>query len=119
MRVPETPQALTDLIADPHASRVFGQPHETADGTTIIPVAKVRGRPGNHEIDAPRAVRPIGVFVVKDGKVTWEPAVDATRIALLGELIGLIAAALVGITMVRRPPWPDVRMVSGYRGRRG
>ena len=96
MRVPETPEALSALIVDPHAARVFGQPYETADGTTIIPVAKVRSRPGNHELDAPQGLRPIGVFAVKDGRVTWEPAIDATRIALLGVLIGLVAAALAG-----------------------
>jgi multidrug efflux pump subunit AcrA (membrane-fusion protein) len=39
---------------------VYGQPHETADGTTVIPVARARGGA-------------LGVFVVKDGKAVVQP----------------------------------------------
>jgi len=70
---------------------VFGQLYETPDGATVIPVSK-----------------PVGVFVVKDGKPIWSPATDDTRIALMGILVGLIATLLAGIAMVRRPPWPDL-----------
>lgn len=77
--------------AAPDAARVYGQAYDTADGATIVPV-----------------VRPVGVFVVKDGKATWQPAVDATRIALMGILVGLVSATLAGIAMIRRPPWPDL-----------
>ncbi|QKV72433.1 hypothetical protein HUT10_00165 [Amycolatopsis sp. Hca4] len=72
--------------------RLFGDPYETPDGTTVIPVH-----------------RPVGVFAVREGKAQWEPAVDATRVALLGVGIGLVAATLAGIAMVHRPPWPDLR----------
>jgi hypothetical protein len=80
---------------------VYGQPYETPDGTTVITVSRWsgRGRPG-----------PMGVFVIKDGKVAWEPAVDATRIALIGVLTGLAAATLATAAMLRRPPWPDIRI---------
>lgn len=70
---------------------VFGQQYETPDGATVIPVSK-----------------PVGVFVVKDGKPVWSPATDDTRIALMGILVGLVATLLAGIAMVRRPPWPDL-----------
>lgn len=70
---------------------VFGQQYETSDGATVIAVSK-----------------PVGVFVVKDGKPVWSPAADGTRIALMGILVGLIATLLAGIAMVRRPPWPDL-----------
>ena len=70
---------------------VFGQQYDTSDGATVIPVSK-----------------PVGVFVVKDGAPVWSPATDDTRIALLGIIVGLVAAILVGLTMVRRPPWPDL-----------
>ena len=76
-------------------SRAYGQPYETADGTTVIPVTKTRGGA-------------LGVFVVKDGAAKFEPAVDSTRIALTGLMIGLVSAALAGAAMVRRPPWPDL-----------
>ena len=70
---------------------VFGQQYQTPDGATIIAVSK-----------------PVGVFVVKDGKPIWEPATDATRIALMGILVGLASVTLAGLAMVRRPPWPDL-----------
>ena len=76
---------------DPESARVYGEPFETADGTPVIPVN-----------------RPVGVFVVKDGKAEWQPAVDATRVALMGILVGLVSATLAGVAMVRRPPWPDL-----------
>ncbi|WP_166905117.1 hypothetical protein [Mycobacterium sp. DL440] len=100
------PDALDSIAADTAAtSRVFGDPYVTPDGATVIPVSKVR-----HRRDSGRSnSRPLGIFVVKDGKPTWVPAVDTTRIALMGELIGLVAATLATIAMVRRPPWPDVR----------
>jgi uncharacterized spore protein YtfJ len=40
--------------------------------------------------------RPVGAFVIKDGDVRWEPAIDATRLALRGMLI-----PIVGMVMAR------------------
>jgi uncharacterized spore protein YtfJ len=97
MNLREARQIIDGLDANPDASRVFGQPYETADGATVIPVTKVR-----------RGVKPAGVFVIKDAKVTWMPAVDAERIALMGILVGLVSATLAGLAMIRRPPWPDL-----------
>jgi len=93
MNVRDAGELLGTLETD--TSRVFGQPYQTPDGTTIIPVAKVRGGA-------------LGVFVVKDGVPTWEPAVDATRITLFGILVGLVSALCAGLAMIRRPPWPDL-----------
>ena len=106
----ELRDAIDTLVADPDSSRVFGQPHETADGTTVIPVAKVRGRTKSGADGGLRLIaRPVGVFVIKDGKASWEPAVDVTRIAVLGVLVGLVGTAFSTLAMVRRPPWPDLR----------
>ena len=93
-------ELLNTLETD--ATRVYGQPYQTADGTTIVPVAKVRGGA-------------LGIFVIKDGRSTWVPAVDETRVALMGILVGLVAAALAGVAMVRRPPWPDLHGVVSKR----
>ena len=101
-------EARDNLAADPDASRVYGEPYETADGTTVVPVTKLRSRSG---VDDPRnrlGAKPLGIFVVKDGKATFVPAVDAGRIAMMGILVGLVSAALAGVAMVRRPPWPDL-----------
>jgi hypothetical protein len=88
---------VSELLAttETDTSRAYGQPYETADGTTVIPVTKVRGAA-------------LGVFIVKDGKAKWIPAVDASRIALMGIFVGLVSASLAGVAMVRRPPWPDI-----------
>lgn len=101
--------ALDSIVPDPAAAQVYGQPYETAGGVTVVPVAKVRGRtrPGV-DADLRLSAKPVGVFVIKNGEATWVPAVDSTRIALMGELIGLVAATFASLAMVRRPPWPDL-----------
>ncbi|MBF6334063.1 hypothetical protein [Nocardia transvalensis] len=82
-------------------SLIYGTPHETPDGATIITVT----RPGGAWRLAPR---PLGIFVVHGENVTWKPAVDEGRIALLGVLTGLLAAAFTTLAILRRPPWPDL-----------
>ncbi|MTE12363.1 hypothetical protein [Nocardia aurantiaca] len=76
----------------------YGEPYETSDGATIITVTGTGGLLGP---------RPLGIFVVRADKVKWEPAVDMSRIALLGVLTGLISAVLGTAAVLRRPPWPD------------
>jgi hypothetical protein len=94
----ETRDLIGSLEAEPQVARVFGEPHQVADGSTVIPVTSVRGA----------TPRPAGVYVIKDGKTSWVPAVDAGRIAMMGVLVGLISATLAGVAMIRRPPWPDL-----------
>jgi hypothetical protein len=93
MNLPDAGRLLDSVESD--ATRVYGQPYQTADGTTIVPVIRSKGGA-------------LGIFVIKDGSSRWEPAVDATRIALLGITVGLVSAFLAGLAMVRRPPWPDL-----------
>lgn len=92
-------EALEQLPAD--SSLVYGAPHQTPDGATVITVARVGGLLRS-------TTRPVGVFVIHDGQATWTPAVDDTRIALLAETIGLLAAVIFTLTFLRRPPWPDL-----------
>ncbi|HEX3286889.1 MAG TPA: hypothetical protein VHT50_20115 [Mycobacterium sp.] len=107
--------ALDSIVPDPAAAHVYGQPYETPDGVTVVPVARVRGRTKRGaDADLHLTARPVGVFVIKDGEATWVPAVDSTRIALMGELIGLVSATLASLAMVRRPPWPDLRGTVSY-----
>ncbi|TJZ78398.1 hypothetical protein FCG67_10130 [Rhodococcus oryzae] len=85
--------------------RVYGEPYETAKGATIITVARLGGsRFGPRDV----AAVPVGVFVIHDGAVTWKPAVDETRIALMAVSIGLASAVLATLAVLRRPPWPDL-----------
>ncbi|WP_068188001.1 hypothetical protein [Mycobacterium sp. UM_CSW] len=82
---------LDQLSDDGADGRVYGEPYETADGTTVIPVAK-----------------PLGVFVVHGGEASWVPAVDQNRIALIGVLTGLLAAVIASLAVLRQPPWPKM-----------
>jgi uncharacterized spore protein YtfJ len=77
--------------------RVYGTPIEK-DGIMIIPAASVSGGGGGGGGPADSGgvgygvrARPVGAFVIKDGNVRWEPAIDATRIALRGMLIPIVA----------------------------
>jgi uncharacterized spore protein YtfJ len=91
--------------------RVYGEPIER-DGVLIIPAAKVGGGGGGGVGEGTEAegregkgtgtgfgigARPVGAFVVKDGEVTWQPAVDVTRIVLGGQLV-----AIVGFLTLRK-----------------
>ncbi len=99
MNLREAHDAVGTVVPDADPSRVYGEPYETADGATVITVAKVRGT----------RAKPIGVFVIKDGNVRWSAAVDGERVAMMGIFVGLVSATLAGVAMVRRPPWPDLK----------
>jgi uncharacterized spore protein YtfJ len=92
------------------ARRVYGEPYEQ-DGITVIPAAAIRGGGGGRDGEREDRrgsgagfglqARPVGAFVIRDGEVSWRPAVDATRIALGGQLVA-IAALLVVYALLRR-----------------
>jgi uncharacterized spore protein YtfJ len=87
-------------------SRVFGESYQV-DGVTLVPVATVRGGGGGGggEGTAPGGegtgtgaglgfgviVRPLGVYIVKDGEVRWQPAIDVLRVVVGGQLLALAA----------------------------
>ncbi len=86
--------------------RVFGDPYEK-DGVTVIPAAAVVGGAGGGEGTDPQgqqgegggfgtSARPVGVYLLKDGNVTWRPAVDVNRTITV---LGLIIVVL----LLRRP----------------
>jgi len=92
--------------------RVYGEPIER-DGVLVIPAAMVAGGGGggggtgmgfgpDGEQQGEGSgtgggwgvqARPVGAFVVRDGVVTWVPAIDWARIAFIGGLV-VIAAFL-------------------------
>ncbi|MGH9276394.1 MAG: hypothetical protein ACRDZU_17250 [Acidimicrobiales bacterium] len=74
-----------------HAGRSFG-PVIDGDGCLIVPVALAVGGGGGGEGPSEGGTGsgggfgtvswPLGVYVVKDGRARWVPALDATRLAL-------------------------------------
>ena len=77
--------------------KVFGEPIEE-DGLTVIPVAKVAGggggggdTEGNGGGGFGLAAKPAGVYVIKDGEVSWKPSVDPDRIMLGWQMVTMFA----------------------------
>ena len=78
--------------------RVFGEPIEL-EGVVVVPVARVAGGGGGGGDNDDNGgggfglgARPVGVYVIKDGQVSWRPAVDPVRIAFLAFLALVIWA---------------------------
>jgi uncharacterized spore protein YtfJ len=89
------------------AEKVYGIPI-TQDGVTVLPVAKVSGGGGGGEGPTEEhrgeggsggglgvAAKPLGVFVLKDGKVTWRPTIDVNRIILGGQIVAIVALLVI------------------------
>lgn len=79
--------------------RVFGEPY-TLDGVTFIPVAVVGGGAGGGSGNDEKGAsgegggfggggRPVGAYVIRDGHVSWRPAVDVNRV------IAVVAIVLI------------------------
>ena len=75
--------------------RVYGDPIER-DGILVIPAANVVGGGGgggdkknNGGGGFGVSATPAGAWIIRDGQVEWEPAVDATRIATLGMVVAI------------------------------
>src|SRR5438445_7716758 len=93
------------------ASEVFGPPYEKA-GITIIPAAKIAGGAGGGgNQQNPQAggagfgvsSRPVGAFVIKDGDVRWEQAIDVNRVISMAQGVALLAL-LTRRALIKAPP---------------
>lgn len=106
-------ELLTKARDNLSVSTVFAPPIER-DGITVIPAARIAGGSGaGSGTDAAGeqgegggfgvAAKPAGVYVIENGKVNWQPAVDPNRIiaAAAAVVITLIVARTV--TLLRRP----------------
>lgn len=104
-------ELLDHFATDSAGSLVYGEPHQTPDGTTIITAARVNtGRDGSQV-----TATPLGVMVIRGEHAKWVAAVDANRIALVGVLTGLLSAVIASLAVLRRPPWPDLRAAGTHR----
>lgn len=46
--------------------------------------------------------KPVGVYVVRDGAVQWQPALDLSRVILGGQLVGALALLVLGRLIRKR-----------------
>ncbi len=92
------------------AQRVFGEPYEK-DDVTVIPAMSVRagggfgtgtGKDGEGEGGGGGlTARPVGAYVIRDGEVRWEPAMDVNRIVVGGQILtGILLLTIY--TFIRR-----------------
>jgi uncharacterized spore protein YtfJ len=95
---------MSRITDDLTPRRVFGEPIERG-GVLLVPVARVRGGAGGGSggrdgeegtgggggLDA----KGLGVFVVKDGDVSWQPALDVTKLAVGGQVFALVLLLVV------------------------
>jgi uncharacterized spore protein YtfJ len=97
MKIEEVMHTARDAIT---VKRVYAEPFDK-DGITLIPAAAVRGGAGGgtgHDQKGQEGqgggfgvtAKPAGAYVIKDGKVTWRPAVDPNRVIMT---VGLVIVA--------------------------
>lgn len=103
-------EVLSKAVDMAAAGTVFGEP-VSRDDITVIPVARVRGKGGGGGGggDGQRgggggakfavSAKPVGVFVIRGGKVAWRPSLDINKIIMGGQLVGV--AALLTIRSLR------------------
>lgn len=86
-------------------STVYGPPVEQ-DGVTVIPAARVAGGGGagtGQEDGGPEGegggfglmAKPAGAYVIDQGKVSWQPAIDPARI------VWAVAAVVIAVVVSR------------------
>lgn len=106
-------EAITGTISDAAGVRtVFGDPYEV-DGLTVIPVARLGGGGGAGEGHGNGddegggsgggfgfGTTPVGVYVVKDGAVSFVPAED--RIAMISKAATVAVVALFAWSRVAK-----------------
>jgi uncharacterized spore protein YtfJ len=80
------------------ARRVYSDPIEQ-DGVVVIPAAAVSGGGGGGGDNEDNGgggfglrARPVGAYVIRDGEVTWKPAIDPFRLTVGWQIVAGIAA---------------------------
>lgn len=105
-------ELLTKARDNLSVSTVFAPPIEQ-DGVTVIPAARVAGGSGGGSgtDDAGEQgegggfgihAKPAGVYVIDNGKVSWQPAVDPNRIVAVVGAVAIVAIAARALVLMRR-----------------
>lgn len=100
--------AMTQVLEGMQPKQVFGEPIER-DGVTYLPVAKVRGggggggdSEGNGGAGFGMTATPAGLYVIRNGSATWQPALDLNRIILGGQVVVIVALLVIRSAFRRR-----------------
>ncbi|MFI5496768.1 spore germination protein GerW family protein [Actinoplanes sp. NPDC051859] len=114
--------SLREVLDNATVGKVFGSPIHH-DGVLVLPVAKIGsgGGGGSGTGPAPEgqeaggtgggfgvSAKPLGVFVVKNGQVSWQPALDLNRI-ILGAQVVAVTGLFVLRMLLRARQATDVR----------
>jgi len=106
--------SLRKIVDNADAGKVFAAPISEG-GTTVLPVAKIGGGGGGGGGTGLAdeggsaggtgggfglSAKPLGVYVLRDGKVKWLPAVDVNKIVLGGQLVA-VAGMLLARSVLR------------------
>jgi len=111
--------------ANGHARQVLAfDPPVERDGATVIPAMAVRTHSATHAdgagpdgrgFDAAMSGgRPMGAFVIRNGKVRWHPVVDVTRVLTTAEIV--VGAVLVARHLAARPSGAKAAVSMGPGG---
>ncbi len=111
MDIEELYETVKDTLT---VKRVFGEPYER-DGVTVIPAARVSGGAGGGSGEGPEgegrgrgsgsgirlSATPAGAYIIREGTVTWQPALDLNRLILGGQVVAVVALLTLR-TIVKR-----------------
>jgi uncharacterized spore protein YtfJ len=123
-------EAIRRAVEDATVGTAFGTPI-SQDGLIVLPVAKVSGGGGggiNRGLarrgceDAASTggglgvmAKPLGVYVIRKGKVRWRPAVDVNRVILGGQLVAVTALLTIrALAKARRSPAAAAAHAGGF-----
>jgi uncharacterized spore protein YtfJ len=110
--MPEMQEILSAPKDILNVKRVFGEPIEKGD-VTVVPVASLAGGAGGGRgQDAEGAdsgegggyggmARPAGVYVIRGENVSWQPALDVTRLGVMGIALAALITMVIG-SAIRR-----------------
>jgi hypothetical protein len=120
---------LGDDMAEPrrvpdHRERevlAFAPPYER-DGTSVITVTAARSHTATHGAGredggfdaAMSGSRPMGAFVLRDGRVRWHPVVDVTKVITTAELV--VGGVMIARRLAARPSAAKAAVTMGPGG---
>ena len=108
---------LLDRVRDGIGARAVVAEAIRHDGVVVVPVARIAGGAGGGgggsgsgggaEGEGSGAgfgisSRPVGAFVIRNGAVSWRPAVDVNRIVLGGQIVAVVALLTIRAIFKRR-----------------